>query len=234
MILYDTAITFRGKIKHISNLNEGSHKKIKMKCPICGKEFERYAFILFKSGNFMCQACTLEYKLSKPLPLGVKYNKLTTLENLSKGKVKVRCDCGNIKVADSYSVKSGHTKSCGCIISDKLKKFRKDNPTFQTKENHPNWKGGVSSRRQCLMATKEYKDWRTFIFTKDKYTCQKCGRLGGELEAHHILPYSMYPDKVLDKDNGITLCKECHKKFHHKFGIKNITEQDLIEFLNKR
>lgn len=60
----------------------------------------------------------------------------------------------------------------------------------------------------------EYSSWRTAVFERDDYTCVKCGHRGGELNAHHIKPFAKYPDHRLDIDNGITLCKECHKLVH--------------------
>lgn len=60
----------------------------------------------------------------------------------------------------------------------------------------------------------EYSSWRTAVFERDDYTCVKCGHRGGELNAHHIKPFAKYPDHRLDVDNGITLCKECHKLVH--------------------
>ena len=63
----------------------------------------------------------------------------------------------------------------------------------------------------------EYDNWRTSVFERDSYTCQKCGKIGGELNAHHIKSYSGHKKLRLDIDNGITLCASpCHKKEHKK------------------
>ena len=65
--------------------------------------------------------------------------------------------------------------------------------------------------RRC----KEYQEWRRLVFERDGYTCQKCGKRGGTLNAHHILPYCDFPHMRYVVSNGITLCKECHAGVHH-------------------
>jgi 5-methylcytosine-specific restriction endonuclease McrA len=66
----------------------------------------------------------------------------------------------------------------------------------------------------------EYEDWRKSVFERDLYTCQDCGIIGGYLHAHHIKPFALYPDLRFEVANGLTLCKECHKKISIK-GIKS-------------
>lgn len=46
--------------------------------------------------------------------VGNKYNMLTVLEDLGKGRIICRCDCGNVKEFIKGNVTNGHTKSCGC------------------------------------------------------------------------------------------------------------------------
>ena len=44
---------------------------------------------------------------------------LSIVENDSKGRKRIECECGcgSIRAYDFYKVKSGHTKSCGCLVS---------------------------------------------------------------------------------------------------------------------
>ena len=92
---------------------------------------------------------------------------------------------------------------------------------------NPHWKGGITSlaesiRKMCLM-----KKWRSEIYKRDKYICQKCGdKKGKNLNAHHkitfakiLKDYSITSIKEAEKckilwdiDNGITLCELCHIK----------------------
>jgi hypothetical protein len=94
-------------------------------------------------------------------------------------------------------------------------------------ENHWNWQGGVTPLYELLHNIFKYKKWRFDVFTRDNYTCQKCGdNSGGNLEAHHKKPFIviLHENNIItyetaincvelwDINNGITLCKECHKK----------------------
>lgn len=83
-------------------------------------------------------------------------------------------------------------------------------------ERHWNWKGGITNERHRIRESALYKKWRVQVFERDKYICQSCGKIGGKLNAHHIKPFSVYPELRLDIDNGITLCKECHIELHKK------------------
>lgn len=76
-----------------------------------------------------------------------------------------------------------------------------------SKENHYNWKGGISNRD---MTSPEYKRWRLSVFTRDNFTCLNCKKVGGNLEAHHIKRWCDYPELRFDVNNGATLCKDCH------------------------
>lgn len=59
--------------------------------------------------------------------VGKKFNYLTILKDLGKGKILCRCDCGNEKDFNKYNVLSGHTKSCGCLRGVTTKKRRLNN-----------------------------------------------------------------------------------------------------------
>lgn len=76
-------------------------------------------------------------------------------------------------------------------------------------ENHWNWKGGITPSRKKHYFSKEYKDWRQFVFERDDFTCQICGVKGGELRANHIKKYADYPKLRTIENNGITICQRC-------------------------
>ena len=85
----------------------------------------------------------------------------------------------------------------------------KDGVIYCTDKKFP-WEKTKKQQRHAP----EYITWRTKVFERDKYTCAICGQVGGELNAHHIRPFKDYPELRLDLDNGVTLCKACHKRVH--------------------
>jgi len=79
-------------------------------------------------------------------------------------------------------------------------------------EKATNFKDGRCGERLLIRASLEFREWRDKIFKRDNYTCQECSdNKGGNLEAHHIKSFAKYPKLRFKINNGITLCKICHK-----------------------
>lgn len=81
---------------------------------------------------------------------------------------------------------------------------------------HWNWKGGITGENIKQRNSAQYKKWRKSVFERDGYTCRKCGVKSKNLQAHHIVRFCDNPKLRFDINNGLTLCKECHKKVHKK------------------
>ena len=87
---------------------------------------------------------------------------------------------------------------------------------------NPNIKGVEYQQGQCA----GYYDVRYFVFYRDNYTCQVCGKSKGKvLHTHHIRYKSLGgTDRA---DNLITVCTECHTgKNHKKSGILYVWAQE--------
>ena len=105
--------------------------------------------------------------------------------------------------------------------------------------NAPNWQGGISNPNELLRHNFEYKEWRTSVFKRDDFTCQCCGKRGGTLRSHHLLPFSDYIDYRYEINNGITLCETCHdvgikNSFHNMYGTLNTTYVQLQEYISNK
>lgn len=65
--------------------------------------------------------------------------------------------------------------------------------------------------------TKGYYDIRYFVFARDNYTCQVCGKSKGKvLQTHHIVYRSN--GGTNRADNLITVCNDCHTHENHQPG----------------
>jgi 5-methylcytosine-specific restriction endonuclease McrA len=97
-------------------------------------------------------------------------------------------------------------------------------------ENNVNWKGGISKENDIIRHSIEGELWRNSVFARDGYTCQITGIKGCNLVAHHINNFADYPELRFAIDNGITISKEIHLAFHKKYGRKNNTREQWVEF----
>jgi len=89
-------------------------------------------------------------------------------------------------------------------------------------DKNPNWKGGITPYNVIIRTSSKYREWSLSVFKRDNFICQSCGYInGGILEAHHIRSFAKYPNLRYILDNGITLCKKCHK-IVHKYNLINI------------
>lgn len=163
-----------------------------------------------------------------------------------KSLKKIKCkNCGKLFNPRNYRIKNC-SKKCGYLYRSKtykptkktLKKLSeirsgikrtkkwRDNISKSLKgEKNGSWRGGITKIRNRKRDLRKQRRWREKIFARDNYTCQECGQIGGKLEAHHIIPFWANKETRYLIENGITLCKSCHKKETIKDRKKNWTNQ---------
>ncbi len=117
----------------------------------------------------------------------------------------------------------GLTKETDKRVKDSPTQFKRGDKRV-TRENNPAWKGGITSLRERIRSSFEYRQWRSDVYTRDDFTCQKCGKRGVRLHAHHIKSFALIfmlndittfeqaleCSELWDINNGITYCKKCH------------------------
>lgn len=87
-------------------------------------------------------------------------------------------------------------------------------------EQHPNW---IKDRSKVKTGDRNLNDplqkqWRRDIKNRDNWKCKiSTEDCQGKLEAHHILPWSKFPELRYQINNGITLCH-----FHHPRKQKEV------------
>lgn len=98
------------------------------KCESCGKHFYCFKFEA-QSKKYCNQACYgkklrgqkhVEENTKILFMPGSKFNMFTVIKVLLEGYVLCKCECGTIKKVLRYHLKTGHTKSCGCLRYKKL------------------------------------------------------------------------------------------------------------------
>ncbi len=87
-----------------------------------------------------------------------------------------------------------------------------------SRENHWNWKGGATDKSKQIRHSIEYNEWRLGVYKRDYWTCQMCFIKQKFPVAHHIKTFKDYSELRFDIDNGVTLCRACHKKVHKEIG----------------
>jgi len=82
---------------------------------------------------------------------------------------------------------------------------------YMSGENHPNWKGGLTSENK-LEREKFRNTIQKTVLERDDYTCQMCHERGGDLQVDHIQSWKDYVELRFDINNCRTLCMACHYK----------------------
>lgn len=98
-----------------------------------------------------------------------------------------------------------------------LKTFHETDQAYILRALHPK-KRKNNSRKGPV------KEWRNAVLLRADHTCLVCGDMN-QLEAHHIEGWRNNPSVRFDVDNGVCLCRKCHKRFHKMFGKHNNTEK---------
>jgi len=134
-------------------------------------------------------------------------------------KVEVECGFCKIKVLKHlFRIKNYKRLFCSkeCrVIAQKGYKHSELSKTKLRGENHPHY---IKDRSLLKKSDRRQDDvaiiyWRKSIYGKDKYKCQIFNKdCKGRIEAHHILPWSEYPELRYEIKNGITLCQYHHPK----------------------
>ncbi len=218
--------------------------RIEKQCIICNKKFEIKKSADNRKGRentkkFCSKQCYNEYRKGKKASeeTKLKMSKNNTKFWLGKKfseeyKKKLSESHKGIKHTKETKRKIGlngfHYGMKGKHHSEKTK--RKISESNKGNKSN-NWKGGITSKNRIARVSREYRLWREAVFARDNWTCQKTGLKGIYLHPHHIKNFSQYPELRFYIDNGITLSKESHKLFHHIYGTKNNTKEQLEEFL---
>lgn len=200
--------------KHDSEIQESSYQNMKLhgrSCKFCRFE-DGWENLRMSNEDVIKEIENAGYVL---------YDKLNT--NYRNTNSRIRIICLKHPDKETYTSLDIVRAGGGCVYCGVEQR---------SGENHYKWVGGpdVTGSR----SSREYNNWRKEIYKRDGYTCQKCGKVGHGLHAHHIKNYKDNKDLRHDMNNGITLCKDCHGNFHKQYGYYNNNKCELEEYLESR
>lgn len=173
--------------------------RIKVTCPMCGKEHTKYPSEVKRNERFCSVECWgIFWSINHR---GEKHHRYK--------RQKVICaECGK----EFETIPSQQTRYCSHHCANL-------NTPHYSGEDNPNWRGGLTSLICKLRTSKRYQEWRKAVFARDYYKCQDCGTRHKFLHAHHIVPLSEDLTKALDLNNGLTLCIDCHQERHPELRL---------------
>ncbi len=194
---------------HIS-WNKG--ESINIVCPSCNQTFKRTES---SSKKFCNNRCYWNYKIGRT---GNKHDRTGNRKGIFKKCLLCK--------KEFYVSLSEKQKFCSSDCSFRGRIYHK-------KENHWNWKGGVTKLKEKIRKSPRYNAWRITVFKRDNYICVLCG-----LHNHNNVNVDHFPisfaqllkqnniktfeqaltcEELWNINNGRTLCVPCHEKTPNYF-----------------
>lgn len=148
-------------------------------CNLCGHEYVSSLANLRKNKNKNgCPLCVKKERTKNTRKkndlCGRRFGKLTVIEQtdiIKRGSIlyRCKCDCGNEILCNSYSLKHGHTKSCGCLTKEKasvngIKNLQKSNGAISK------WERKIV---EFLTNINDVEKLKTQLRLKNKFDCSE-------------------------------------------------------------
>lgn len=138
-------------------------------------------------------------------------------------KMRFICSCGREDKTNWMCLKNG-CKEPQCS------ECRKENNYYKPGDKHPNWNSELDNKDRMGGRRKEGDVvWKRNILSSGE--CFITGDTDGPFSAHHIFSYRRFPDKRIDRKNGVCILRELHKKIYSVYGYIKFTPKDFFEFV---
>lgn len=189
-------------------------KSVEIKCGYCDKVFSRKPYKIKDGKSYCSRGCSSKSQITR---VNKKCSTCGVDFSIESGRVREHnfcCKkCSNKFPRTAWNKGTHFSPTAGKELSQE---HREKISLAQKGEKHWNWQNGKTSISRRIRVSMEYRSWRSKIYKRDNYTCQYCGTVGAELNAHHIEEFSKNENRRFDVDNGITLCAPCHYALHGK------------------
>ncbi len=209
----------------------GTFSRWRCKCD-CGNNFECDSPNLLRGSGKQSCGCLQGFYISKSkfkqIPIGTKFGDLIIVgEGKLSGRWKnhkglffrCKCKCGKeIDINGSY-LRSGHTRSCGCLHIENAKKLFTKHGLYKTKE----YKHFHSNRRREF-ERKFDGEWTTKMGNLLFSLQPKCVVCNSEkrLSVDHVLP--LIDGNGLRPGNAVVLCTSCNTRKNKK-KLENLSPE---------
>lgn len=217
------------------------------KCVFCGKDKRIRKSNFKKEGNHFCtRVCKDKWQTTG---LTGENNPFYNKEHSEETKMKISKSRSGINKGEESPNYNTHDVICThCGVTTKKIQYlidRSDN-LFCSIGCHGKWKSIniignknpswnpelTAEERERKRKYPEYYEFTRAVMKRDKYTCDTCNYKGTGLNVHHLNSYDWDREGRTDIDNGITLCKRCHTKFHKEYGYGKNTKEQFIDYKN--
>lgn len=186
------------------------------------------------SKDILYQLYVIEHKTSPEIAEIYKVSDKTICDLLRKYDIHVNTRSEALKIY--YEEKGGYEKArekYGSFEHRVAISCRQHNISIEE------FNGFSTTEQHMIRNSSEYRNWRKEVYERDDYTCQCCGKRGGNINVHHIENFNENIESRIDINNGITLCVQCHllgyeNSFHSIYGEKGNNKEQLLEFLKLR
>lgn len=143
-----------------------------------------------------------------------------------KDKHEFECGCNHrFKMTIKDFIYGGQRCPICANINKSGKNHYRYNPNLTEEEREKNRRQLHGENQVC---------WNRKVLKRDNYTCKCCGQHGYKLVAHHLNGYNWDIENRFSVDNGVTLCENCHKEFHHIYGYGDNTKEQYEEFIENK
>ena len=213
-------------------------------CRRCGIKFKIKKHAILPQGNYCSLKCCDKDKEAllkgEGNPFYGKSHSEETRKRMSESRtlnipteehprfcrVFFNCDyCGKTSNQNPYEFNksSNHYCSTQCKAD-----YQSD---YLVGENNPNWNGILTKEdRMSRRLLPGYSEFTQYVRLRDKFTCRKCSEPNSSV-VHHLNSYHWDTENRVNPDNCVTLCAECHKEFHTRYGYRDNTRQQFEDYL---